>query len=114
MNCKQKIFSFLLLTAFAIPVFATSTTSFDKNPTKVVVEDIEKIIKKLDIDRDVLGDEIIKLKFLVNEDSELIVISTHGSQLDLTLKRALNYQKVRTKGLIPYKPYVVPLKFEST
>ncbi len=102
------------MAAFAMPSFANLHAETTKKPTKTVSKEIKEMIQDLNLDIQKLHNETIKLKFMVNENGELIVISTEESKLDKTLKAALNYKKVDSEGLTPYHPYIVPIKFELT
>ncbi len=49
---------------------------------------------------------------MINEDDELIVIGT-DSNLDNTIKQALNCKQVDNTELKPFNVYVVPVNFEE-
>lgn len=72
------------------------------------------MIKKLDLDTKLIENATLKIKFMVNENDELIIISTGDSNLDSIIKNALNYKEVNTKGLRPYQVYIVPVTFMLT
>jgi hypothetical protein len=107
MNLKKNLFAVALTASLAIPSFASATTA-SSEPTNVNVRsDIKKMIQRMDLDYSKYALESVKLKFMVNENNELIVISTGDSALDSKLKNGLNYKQVDTKGLKPYSIYVV-------
>ena len=109
MTFKKIAFSFGLATLIAVSAMATT------GPTDTpitVTKDIQAIIKSLDLDFKKLEDTTIKVKFMVNKNDELIIIST-DSDMDHTLKQALNYKQVETSGLKAYSVYVVPIRFED-
>ena len=111
MNFKKNLFAFFLMAAFCVPVFASSV---DAKPSKTVTKEIKTLIEKLNLDYEKLDEETVRIKFMVNENGEMIVISTEESRLDKTLKAALNYHKLESKELTPYSLYIVPVKFELT
>ena len=110
MSIKKNLFVLTLCAAFCLPVFAS--TNFNAEPTKTVTKEIKTLIEKLNFDFEKFDDQTVRVKFMVNEAGELIVISTNDSKLDKTLKGALNYKKIDASELIPYNPYIVPIKFD--
>ena len=83
----------LLISSFA---FANVDTPIDPTTTnKTVTTKIRSIIQNLNIDLKTIDSKTVKLKFLINESDELIVLSTGESELDNTLKNALNYYEAQ-------------------
>ena len=76
------------------------------------VTTIQKIINKMDFNPEDVQDLTVKVKFTVNDNNELIVLSTGDSKIDSRIKDALNYTAV-DPGLKQYKVYVLPVRFES-
>ena len=111
MNIKKSLLSLALAIAISAPTFAISPDAFTK-PNKAAIKQIENIIQKMDFDIDEVKDLTIKIKFMVNEDSELIVLSTGESKFDSKIKGALNYKSVDNEGLEQYKVYILPVRFE--
>ncbi len=111
MNIKNSLLSLGLALAISVPSFATSSNSLIK-PSKSAVKQIEKIIQNLEFNIDEVEDLTIKIKFMVNADSELIVLSTDDSTYDSKIKGALNYKSVDNDGLEQYKVYILPVRFE--
>ena len=113
----------ILTTALSIAISASSFASNDtsinpaKAPTetkKAVTTQIKTMIQKLDIDVSAYDSQTIKIKFLVNENDELIVLSTEDSGLDKKIKGALNYKEVDTTNVKHNKVYILPISFEQT
>ena len=112
MNLRKNLFSTALVLSLALPIFASST--FSTAPTKNPVgTDIKKIIQRMDVDFNKYDIEEISIKFMVNEQNELIVVSTGDSQLDTLIKSALNYQEVNAEGLKPYSIYRVKILLDK-
>ena len=111
-------FSKIILTAaftIAISTFSFASTDTKINPTatnKAVTTQIKTMIQKLDIDTETFESKTIKVKFLVNESNELIVLSTGDSDLDKTIKNALNYKEVDTTSVTYNKVYILPVTFK--
>ena len=112
MTLKKIVLSLGLATLMAVGSMAAPITGPSDTPI-TVTRDIEAMIKGLELDINKLEDTTIKLKFMVNENDELIIIST-DSDLDQTLKQALNYKQVESAGLKPYSVYVVPVRFAES
>ena len=111
MNLKKSVLSLALAATFAATTIAAPLNE-GANTTVTVTKDIKSLIKKLDLDYSKIDDTTIKVKFMVNEEDELIVIGT-DSKMDDTIKQALNYKQVNATGLKPYSVYVVPVTFET-
>ena len=95
-------------------LFASSVDEHVNNAAeKSISAEIHNMIKKLDIDFEELDNQTIKVKFMVNENSELIIVSTGDSDIDSTIKSALNYKEVETDGIKRYSLYAVNIKFEA-
>lgn len=100
----------LLISSF---VFANVDLPIDPTTSnKTVTTKIKSIIQNLNIDLTSLESQTVKLKFLINESDELVVLSTGDSQLDKTLKNALNYKHVDTATMKYNKVYILPVTFK--
>lgn len=112
MTIQKNLLALVCATAFSIATFA-NTPELRSTPVSVT-KDIRQMIKKLDLDTKLIENATLKIKFMVNENDELIIISTGDSNLDSIIKNALNYKEVNTKGLRPYQVYIVPVTFMLT
>jgi hypothetical protein len=100
----------VLISSFA---FANPNTGLEPTEsTKTVTTKIKSIIQNLDIDLNQLESTTVKLKFIVNESDELVVLSTGDSDLDRTLKSALNYTEVNPSDIKYNKVYILPVTFQ--
>jgi uncharacterized membrane-anchored protein YitT (DUF2179 family) len=100
----------LLISSFA---FANPNTSLEPTEsTKTVTTKIMSIIQNLDINFNKLESKTVKVKFIINESDELIVLSTTNSDLDRTLKNALNYTEVSSSDIKYNKVYILPVTFQ--
>ena len=100
----------ILISSFA---FANPATVLEPTEsTKTVTSEIKTIIQNLAIDLDQLKSKTIKLKFLINESDELVVLSTGDSNLDRTFKNALNYKEVDATDMKHNKVYILPVTFQ--
>ncbi len=57
----------------------------------------------------------VKIKFLINEDNEVIVLTTDSSDVDLDayIKRRLNYETIESDDLNKGKTYILSVEFEE-
>ena len=113
MNLKKSVLSIALATTFAASAMAAPTYDKSGNSTLSVTKDIQSIIKKLDLDYSKIDDTTIKIKFMINNNDELVVLDTGDSKLDDTIKSALNYREVNSDGLKHFSVYVVPVTFDA-
>jgi len=113
----MKLSKIITTAAFAIVISSASfaSTDTDVNPSKTnkaVTTQIKTMIQKLDIDATTINTKTVKVKFMVTESDELIVLSTGDSDLDKTIKTALNYKTVDNTSVKYNKVYILPVTFK--
>lgn len=115
----MKISKILFALTFAIlistVVFASEkavTNAVDVENADAVSFKIKSIIQNLDINPKELKSKTIKIKFIINENDQLVVLSTGDSTLDSTIKNALNYEHVDIADLKYNKVYILPITFQ--
>jgi hypothetical protein len=114
MNLKNALFSAALSVAIVSPSFANHLTTVKSEPTKKsITVEISDLIKDIDFTHMGITNESVKLKFMVNENNELIVLSTNNEKLDSKLKSNLNYRKINADNVDAYQIYIVPIKLEE-
>lgn len=114
MNLRKSVLSFLVLFAVAITSAFSLPTSVVNSPDKSVNLEIAQLIMKIDFNtEEIVPGTVAKLKFMVNEKNEVIVLTTGNELLDSTLKSALNYKTISASDLETYKVYVVPISFKK-
>ena len=110
MKKKSLFLSLSLICFFAVASFA--------GPKLKPGDSLEKIVKaelnKYDLDYKALNGETLKIKFMLNEKDEMLIVSTNHKKLDRLVKSALNYEKIADTTLKPFQVYVVPVTFQST
>ena len=109
---KFKAFFLSSLFLFAIAGSASANNA-DLTPSKDLARKIKSELSKVDLDYTQLNGETLKIRFMINEKQEIIVLSTDSKKLDNTIKDALNYDRLEGKELEPFEVYVVPVTFES-
>ena len=114
MNFKKSVLSVFFAACVSLSLFAGTKVHPNLVLAETVTQEIRNIIKKLDLDIEKLDQTTINVKFMINDNNELIVISTGGSSFDKTIKHALNYKKVDPAGLSNNKVYIVPVRFKKT
>ncbi len=110
MKFKAFFLSSIFLFAIAGSAFANNA---DLTPSKDLARKIKSELSKVDLDYTQLNGETLKIRFMINERQEIIVLSTDNKKLDNTIKDALNYDRLEGKELEPFEVYVVPVTFES-
>ncbi len=110
MNLKKSILSLGLAIAVILPSIASTITNAPE-ASNTAIQQIEKKISQLDIDYSVYAGTEIRVKFMINESDELIILSTFDSELDQNIKYALNYNHISDSDLQAYKVYILPVKF---
>lgn len=113
MNLQKVALNLLLACTVSFSAFAATSNETSSETTLKVVQDIETIIDRADVDFDDLGETTVRVKFLVNAANQIIVLSTDNPSLDNTFKSMLNYHKVDTKDIDKYHVYVVPVSFKN-
>ncbi|WP_127024628.1 hypothetical protein [Flagellimonas beolgyonensis] len=93
----------------AVGVFANMGN--EEVPVKSLSSQIYEMLKKnqFNVEADELKAEV---RFIINEDAELIVLSvdTKNETLEGFVKNRLNYQKVELDKIVPGKVYEVPVR----
>ena len=106
---KSWLFSFLLV------AFLATTAFSNPNPvvkSKTVNKQFVKMLKGLDVDN-IETSTIIMVDFMINDKSEVIVLSTNSAELDAALKDRLNYKKLETTDLKTYSTYTLPISIKK-
>jgi len=111
MNIKNSVLSLGLAIATIVPSIASTSTNAPE-ASGTAIQEIERTISNLDIDYDEYAGVEIKVKFMINENDELIILSTYNSDLDQYIKSALNYKNVKSNDLQSHKIYILPIKFD--
>ena len=110
----MRISSFIFSVLFIAIVSTTSnanTIGGTPNAGSDYKTEITKTLNKLDLS-DKVG-EVFNIKFMINSDNELIIVSTSVPDLDETVKAALNYKKVQTGNLVQNQIYTVPVRVKG-
>ncbi|MFT4567011.1 MAG: hypothetical protein ACI9FN_001974 [Saprospiraceae bacterium] len=110
MNLKKSVLSLGLVITVILPSIASPNAPEASN---TVIQKIAKTISQLAIDYSEYAGKELKVKFLINESDELIILSTYDSELDLYIKSALNYVHVPNSDLKAHKIYILPVKFAT-
>ena len=106
---KSWLFSLLLVGFLSTAAFSSSSNDF--GPESLDTQ-IQKFLKGMDMDGVYLN-ETIHVDFMINEKSEIIVLSTDNTKLDSTLKSRLNYKVLKINDLDYLKKYTIPISFKK-
>lgn len=104
-----------LISAFAFILIASSTFANDISSTTLdeLRTEIASHLENLDLEN--LADEsaTMKVKFMVNDKNEVIVLSVDNESFDSTIKTRLNYQKLDTDGVVKNTVISVPITLKK-
>ena len=109
MKIKSFLISALVVILFSGSALANTTTKGNTD----LASKIKTALAKYNLDQTNLDGETLKIRFIINEKSEIIVLSTNNKQLDNTIKHALNYDKIDQEDLVPFEIYIVPVTFKA-
>ena len=98
----------LLYGLFASASFANASTN--KEPV-AINEQFYKLLKGVEVE--VEDSKTIFIDFMVNDKSEIIVLSTSDNKLDVVLKQKLNYKILKTVDLDSFKKYTIPVRIDK-
>ena len=93
---------------FAVSSYANVT--IDKEP-EAVNQQFYKFLKG--VDSEIAESQVIYIDFMVNEKSEIIVLSTSNKKLDQVLKSRLNYKTLEAGDLDYFKKYTIPVRIDK-
>ena len=91
------------------PNFA-NTSPIDGKPSKAI-DEIEKIIQKIDFDQSTMTIHTANVFFMVNSHNEVIVLQTSSDEIDSLIKSELNYKTLKNRDLQVHKIYTLPIMF---
>ncbi len=106
------------LVVVAAAMFAVGSVSANNNPTpsSSKSELASQIHKMLSDNNFAIGDDLTAdVRFMVNSDGEIVVISvdTTNNELEGFVKGRLNYKKVKSDGAVTGKTYTVPVRITA-
>lgn len=99
------------LTSFAAPFFTINPAS--PNETKALSEEVSAYIKNIDIAALNLGEDKFHINFIVNNENEIVVMSTSNEDFDRIFKSALNYKSVKADGIERFKVFTLPVTLKK-
>ena len=104
--------SFLLSLVFVALCFTASIA----NPIDRVNNDLQEKVKKVltNFDFEEFEGQTLKIRFMINDKDEFIVVSTDDEKLDDRIKSALNYMKIDRENLHHFEVYVLPVRFGNS
>jgi len=104
-----------LISAFAFVLIASASFANDINTNTLddLRAEIATHLQKLDISTMAEESATLKVKFLVNDANEVIVLSVDDESFDNTIKSKLNYKKLDTDGVQKNTVISVPITFKK-
>lgn len=116
----------LRLFFLALSIFCFATASFANNPvgdvptatskseTKAFSKEIAGFIKNIDADAIAGNNETVHVNFIVNNNNEIVVMSTSNENYDGVFKGALNYKAVKAIGIQKFKVFTLPVTMKKS
>ena len=108
---KSWLFSFLFVAFLSFAATASTPYSPEKDKSSTVTKQISKLLKG--IAKQVDESQTIHIDFMLNDKSEIIVVSTDSNKLDATIKSKLNYKAIESGSLENFKTYTVPVTIKK-
>lgn len=102
-----------LFAAFAFALLSTATFAYTPTTLDDLRSEIADHLSSIDISQMAIESQTLQVKFVVNEENELIVLSVDDKKLDNTIKNKLNYQKLSTEGVEKNTVITVPITFKK-
>jgi len=107
----------------ALALFCFATASFANTPlseiptstteTKELSKELATYINAIDVDALDIEVEKVHVNFIVNNNNEIVVMSTSNEAFDNTFKSVLNYKTVQATGIKKFKVYTLPVMLKK-
>jgi len=114
----MKNFGFIFIVFFSsiLTMSASSTTTNSSNlkgPTLELQKELVQLIANIDVGAFKLKENIsFTVDFIVNDEGEIVVLSTSSKMLDKTVKARLNYHHVDANVKKNHK-YILPITIKK-
>lgn len=104
----------LLATIISFSSQISASTDNPSDNLKSVTEQIETYLKFSEVK--VYDDVIVNIKFKINENNKIIIISSDSNNYDISkfIKTRLNSKKLSINKTNNYRFYSIPVKFKAT
>jgi len=90
---------------------AATVSEYNSDPL-TTSQQLLKHLQKIDIS-DLEGEKTVRVHFILNENHEILVLSTNDEELDHRIKSSLNYKKIENHELDVYESYWLPVTFKQ-
>ncbi len=101
----------LFFTILSLAFFTSATKANIEPTTNNVREEIEILINKASLSFD--SELEITLNFLINNNNEIIVVSTNNPDFESQFRSILNLKKIKTQDVTFNKMYTLPIKVKK-
>jgi len=106
---KTILFSFcLMITVFSASAFSPSST----DPAVELTKKLSDIITASSIWEEASENQSIIVSFTINENGELVILSTNNNVYDAKLKGLLNYRRINTNPVLVNRIFHLPIKIK--
>jgi len=101
---------FFLSSLFTTQISASADSADHSGETSQLRTELNSFIQSIDLKSFDLEDgDRVTIEFMVNADSEIVVMKTDSPELDQAIKRKLNYKKVDTDEVRRNQKYILPI-----
>jgi len=105
--------SLFLSLFFMLSIVATSFATPTVKENTDLESKVREALTTYNFDFGILEGKTLKIRLMLNERNEIIVLSTNNQRLDKQIKGALNYSKIDQENLVAFKVYILPVTFKS-
>ncbi len=99
----------LLITGLSSNAFSPDT----EDPKSEMTKQLSEIVEASSIWDGTKKDFSITVSFTINDNSELVVLTTNESPFDFEIKSLLNYRKMEVSPILINKIFHLPIRIES-
>ena len=100
-----------LLLAAVIFSSTNAWASADNKEPKTFKSTFTSVMKSIDLNDYNIPSDRLYIEFMVNDDQEIIVLSTSSQELDNVIKERANYKKIE-QTLTPFEKYTIKVSID--
>lgn len=106
--------SAVLLTLFSFLFVQANATPFTLSPQEQLEKQITELVNDAEVWGTINKDVVLKISFTINDDGEIIVLSTNNENFDLVAKSLLNYKSIDVDQKFHNKVFILPVRLSKS
>ena len=106
---KKSIFASIVLCFVLLSANAASLS----DPNKTTGIEIKEYLDQYIASASIVKERTLVINFMLNNENELVIVSTSDKSYDSLIKSSLNYKKIKSKRLEQYKPYNLRVRLKK-